>query len=158
MRVTIPRYNLKVLAFVRGVLGLVLLTSVSACASPYPAVPRDRDAWGVFDADLGDRWLVVDAETDAPLLSFALSAEALGCSTERGGRSRKRKSYSAVLAQCDAGTMVLTRVAYGRSGIGCLKPTSQERCEALLDQIVAAGRSNAISGLLFVDASSHLHD
>jgi hypothetical protein len=112
---------------------------VSACApfGPYPPVPRGRDAWGVFDAEGRDAWLVFDVDTPAPLVSFGVSARALGCITENGGRGRR--SWSAVLAQCDEGTIVMAVAGFKRVRLACLKPTTREQCEALLDQISLAG-------------------
>jgi hypothetical protein len=126
-----------------AVVASVIAASACACEPPYPPVPRGRTAWGVFDADVGDVWLVVDTDSPAPLDSFAASARALGCSTEHGGSGRR--SYSAILARCDAGTMVLTRVGYGRSRFACLRPTTRAQCEDLLRQIALAGRSPLIS-------------
>jgi hypothetical protein len=125
-----------------AVVASVVAVSACACESPYPPVPRGRTAWGVLDADVGAVWLAVDTDNPAPLDSFAASARALGCSTEYGGGGR---SYSAILARCDAGTMVLTRVSYGRSRFACLKPTTKAQCEELLDQIALAGRPALIS-------------
>ena len=111
----------------------------SACApfGSYPPVPRGRDAWGVFDVEGRDAWLVFDVDVPAPLVPFAVSARTFGCSTEKGGRGRR--SYSAVLAQCDEGTIVVA-AGFKRVRLACLKPTTREQCEGLLDQIILAGR------------------
>jgi hypothetical protein len=100
-------------------------------------VPRGRDAWAVFDVEGQDAWLVFDADVVAPLVSFAVSARTRGCSTEKGGRGRR--SYSAVLAQCDEGTIVMAVAGIKRVRIACLKPTTRAQCEALLEQISLAG-------------------
>jgi hypothetical protein len=44
------------------------------------------------------------------------------------------------LAQCDEGTIVMAVAGFKRVRIACLKPTTREQCEALLDQISLAGR------------------
>jgi hypothetical protein len=110
----------------------------SACApfGQYPPVPRGLDAWGVFDVEGRDAWLVFDVDVPAPLDPFAVSARTLGCITEKGGRGRH---YSAVLAQCDEGTIVIAAAGFKHVRIACLKPTTREQCEALLDQIGLAG-------------------
>ena len=114
---------------------------VSACApfGPYPPVPRGRDAWGIFDVEGQDAWLVFDVDTPAPLVSFGVSARALGCITEKGGEGRR--NYSAVLAQCDEGTIVMAGAGLKRVRLACLRPTTREQCDALLDQISLAGTS-----------------
>lgn len=114
----------------------VVVASGCAPFGPYPPVPRGRDAWGVFEAKGRDAWLVFDVDAPAPLVSFGVSARALGCITEKGGGGR---SYSAVLAQCDEGTMVMAVAGFKRVRLACLKPTTREQCEALLDQISVAG-------------------
>jgi hypothetical protein len=48
------------------------------------------------------------------------------------------------LAHCDEGTIVMavagvTVAGFKRVRIACLKPTTREQCEALLDQISLAG-------------------
>ena len=130
-------------------LGVVaaLVVTASACASEsgYPPVPRDRTAWGVLDADARDIWLVVDAEGRAPLDSFAERARSFGCITEKGGVGRRWNAYSAILARCDTGTIVLARASYAGSRFACLKPTTRARCEELLGQIVVADRPPMIS-------------
>jgi hypothetical protein len=45
------------------------------------------------------------------------------------------------LAQCDEGTIVMAAAGFKRVRLACLKPTTGEQCEALLDQISLAGRS-----------------
>jgi hypothetical protein len=117
----------------------VAVVVASACAppGPYPPVPRGLDAWGVFDVEGRDAWLVFDVDVPAPLVPFAVSARAFGCITGTGGRGRW---YSAVLAQCDEGTIVMAAAGFKRVRIACLEPTTREQCEALLDQISLAGR------------------
>jgi hypothetical protein len=118
----------------------VAVVVASACApvGPYPPVPRGLDAWGVFDVEGQDAWLVFDVDVPAPLVPFAVSARTFGCITGTGGRGRF--SDSAVLAQCDEGTMVMAVAGFKRVRIACLKPTTREQCEVLLDHISVAGR------------------
>ena len=115
---------------------------VSGCAplGPQP-VPRGQDAWGIFEVEGRDDWLVFDADDRAPLRSFAVSARAFGCVTEKGGRPFR--GASAFLAQCDEGTIVMAAAGYKRVRWACLKPTTREQCGALLDQIALAGGAMA---------------
>jgi hypothetical protein len=115
----------------------VVVASACAPLGLYPPVPRGLDAWGVFDVEGRDAWLVFEVDVPAPLGPFEVSARTWGCIVEKGGMGRR--SYSAVLAQCDEGTIVMAPAGFKRVRIACLRPTTREQCEALLDQISLAG-------------------
>jgi hypothetical protein len=120
-----------------GVVAIVLAVSACACESRYPSVPRDRDAWGVFDVEGQDVWLVLEDVDDALARfgPFGACARAFGCLTERGGTIRG-PGYSAVLARCDEGTAVVATAAGFRGvRVACLQPTTRERCETLIGGI-----------------------
>jgi hypothetical protein len=118
---------------------VVVMGAACAPQGAYPSVPRGRDAWGIFDAEGQNDWVVLDFDAAAPMRSFTVGARALECNTEKGGRPFRGRS--AVLAQCDAGTIVMASTGYHRVRLACLKPTTREKCEWLLDQISLAGES-----------------
>jgi hypothetical protein len=117
---------------------LVLLALFGCGATPSrPAFEgRQTDSWIAFDEDVPDR------DPRELLMSFEASARAFGCRTDRiGGRSvdfaggGRAKISAGVAAYCDEGSLALMWVAEARVRIGCERPTTRERCEALLRRI-----------------------
>ena len=51
---------------------------------------------------------------------------------------RKLRNWYGVSASCDEGTIALVTLVGGHVCIGCLKPVTRERCDALLRQISEA--------------------
>jgi hypothetical protein len=103
----------------------------------YPPVPQGLNAWGIFDEEGRDAWLIFDADVSGRasrdlLGSFQVSARDFGCVTGTGGNVR---GSAAILAECDEGTIVMAAIGYERVRLACLKPTTRDQCEALLGQI-----------------------
>jgi hypothetical protein len=115
-----------------------MVTSACSPVGPRPPVPQDRNAWAVFDEEGRDAWLAFDVDVPGRdsrglVRSFLASARALGCDTAKGGHSFR--GYSAVLAECHEGTIVMAAMDYERVRLACLKPTTRQQCEALVGQI-----------------------
>ena len=88
--------------------------------------------------------MIVELTETAALHAFEESARGHGCSTEKLGTGAEqniggelRSSYG-VSASCDEGTIALVTLVGGHVCIGCLKPVTRERCDALLRQISEA--------------------
>ncbi len=120
----------------------VVLATSSCAPAPAPApLPRDREDWEISYVDVPDR----DSRDLLP--SFLESAKALGCSTKKGGADwvglpggGRWRTYSAVLARCEEGAIMLGAVDVHRVMIACPKPATREQCNVLLGQISAARR------------------
>ena len=115
----------------------------TACQSaPAPKYPpfqgAETNEWLALDVPLPDR----PPEDMLPALEE--SARGHGCSTEELGTGAEqniggelRHGYG-VSASCDVGTIALVTLVGGHVCIGCMKPTTRERCNALLRQISEA--------------------
>jgi hypothetical protein len=119
----------------------VFLPLVAACtpARPRPPLPSSPGTWVTFDVDVPGR------DSRDLLRSFEASAQALGCTSDRGGGWSTglpgggfARVYSAVLARCDDGAIGMIAVEYTRVRLGCPKPASRDECEALLNKISEA--------------------
>lgn len=91
-----------------------------------------------YDVDLPDR----DSRDVVP--SFEQAAHTFGCKTSRirgrelgmaGGWATR--VWSGVTATCDDGRLALVAVTNTRVRIGCERPTTRDRCDALLRKITA---------------------
>lgn len=114
-----------------------LLVLSCASASPRPDLPS-------FEGVETEQWLVQETapiNRDDILPAFEASAHNYGCRTEQLGRdssstiSGELRSFYGVSASCDDGAIALITLVGGRVRIGCLKPTTRERCDALLRNI-----------------------
>ncbi len=123
---------------------MVLLASIGSCAAPKPQATFSGQAsptWLSFDIDLPH-----DRDAGDVLRSFEASARSFGCRTERIGESghmagggEVRLSYG-ISADCDDGSIALVALPQSRLRIGCERPSTRERCEALLPKISDARR------------------
>jgi hypothetical protein len=127
----------------RGFALTVLLHALCGCAaspsSPAPSYPPFRgietDSWLAYQVELPER-----GPNDL-LPSFEASARSFGCHTDHlGGDSRQTiggelRSFYGISAWCDGAGIALITLVGGGVRIGCSKPTTRERCDALLQQI-----------------------
>jgi hypothetical protein len=104
-------------------------------------LPREREDWEISYVDVPDR----DSRDLLP--AFLESAKAHGCSTKRGGGERiglagggSLRLYSAVLARCEEGAIIMRAEDIHRVLIACPKPATREQCDVLLGKISAARR------------------
>jgi hypothetical protein len=125
----------------RNVLLVLALVGCGAIPSRPAFDGRQTDSWIAFDEDAPGR------DPRELLMSFEASARAFGCRTDRiGGRSvgmpggGRAKISAGVAAYCDEGSVALLWVAEARVRIGCERPTTRERCDALLRKIGDASR------------------
>jgi hypothetical protein len=78
------------------------------------------------------------------LPAFEESARSHGCSTDDLGKGAEPtlggelRHWYGVSASCDEGTIALVTLVGGHVRIGCAKPTTRERCDALLRRISEA--------------------
>jgi hypothetical protein len=122
-----------------GVAAAVVASSACAPVRQPPPLPHGPDTWVIFDVDVPDR------DSRELLVSFEASARAFGCSTKEGGGWTSgmpgggwHRVYTAVLVQCDEGTIGMASMGGGRVRLACPKPATREQCELLLRQISAA--------------------
>jgi hypothetical protein len=134
-----PRSHLGHAITVLAVVAVVALASACSPASPRAPLPQGQHEWLIFDVEVPDR------DSRELLRSFEANARAFGCSTEKGGGwsaglpgGGRHRIYSAILAQCDEGSIAMAAVTYTRVRLACPKPGTREQCEALLGQISPA--------------------
>ena len=120
------------------------LALVSGCAAeaPTPNYPafegRDTDVWLAYQLDVPGR------RPDDLLPAFEASAKAFGCRTDHLGASAspnimgETREWYGIAASCDEGTISLITLAGDRVRIGCARPTTREKCDALLQRISEA--------------------
>jgi hypothetical protein len=126
----------------------------SGCVLP-PFEGHSSDAWLAFDKDVptGGREAV---------RSFGAAARNYGCDTEPGGLgagSGDPRGASAEVAgdvvtvYCAEGRVALRASADSskRVSVGCVRPMTRERCEALVREITATGRDQAAQGVSPLD-------
>jgi hypothetical protein len=131
----------------RGVLALCVATG-AACAQA-PRYPR-------FQGKETESWLAYDVPTTGReprdlLASFAASAHNHGCRTEYVGTAAydvaggkpligdENRTWDGVVAACGDENVALVTRSNGVMAVGCTKPTTQARCDALLQKIADAG-------------------
>jgi hypothetical protein len=125
----------------------VLPILFTACGSPAPTPPafagRETASWLAFDVTLPAQQ---EAREPADfILPFEESAHAYGCRTDHLGSStgqvigngEVRATYG-ITAYCDEGTIAIIALENRRVRVGCGKPTTRDRCEALLTKISSA--------------------
>ncbi len=118
-----------------------LLFAMALCAcgatAPSPAFEgRETDSWIAYDVAVPDT-----TNTGDLVASFKLAARTRGCQAAwmgkrtvmlpGGGWARLRRG---VTAQCDEGTIAIIALE-NAVRVGCEKPTTRERCDALLRSI-----------------------
>jgi hypothetical protein len=126
--------------FACAAVGAALTTACQSAPAPrYPPFQgAETNEWLALDVPLPER------PPEDMLPAFEESARSLGCSTEQLGTGaeqnigRERRQWYGVSASCDEGTIALVTLVGGHVCIGCMKPTTRGRCNALLRQISEA--------------------
>lgn len=124
---------------------VVMLLALAACAesTPTPKRPafegRETEVWLAYEMDVPGR------DPDDLLPAFEASARAFGCRAEKLGYGSDQtigngelRHWHGVTAYCEEGTLALVTLVGERVRVGCVKPTTRGRCDALLQKIAQA--------------------
>jgi len=125
---------------------LVLATSCSSSrAAGYPPFSgAETESWLAYEVAFPEH-----VPSDL-LLSFKASASSLGCKTEQAcdwshaipnstyALTAENRYCHGVVASCDDAGVALVVLDDARVSVGCTKPTTRQRCDALLHRISTA--------------------